>query len=133
MPQFNTPKSVDENTTLFSELAARSSAMTGLLKTSQESLENSVRAMTDETLNFINQRLQRNSDTIALYRGCKDVNEFLAAQQKWFSDLAHDYYEESVRLGEVTRKLFADGMSAAEAPQPAAVPKEEKRKRPEAA
>ena len=87
-------------------------AITGMMKNSQTAFEDGVRTMSDETLQFINKRLEHNSRTIEQYRECKDASDFVNVQQKWLVNLAHDYNDEALRMSEVARKMFISTLPA---------------------
>lgn len=85
-------------------------ALGNLMKNAQATMDSGYRAISDETLHFINKRLEHNSEIIEQCRDCTDVGALMIAQQKWMMDLAHDYYDEAVRMSEVTRKMIATGL-----------------------
>lgn len=104
-PETNTPPWLDS-------MVSPGGPFGNAVKNAQSSLEDSFRAMSDETLQFINRRMEHNSEIIEQCRDCRDMGALVAAQQKWFADLAQDYYDEALRMGEVTRKFLANGMGA---------------------
>jgi hypothetical protein len=83
-----------------------------IMKNAQGAFEDSFRTMSDEALHFINRRLEHNGEIIEQCRDCKDVSALMTAQQKWFMDMARDYYDEAMRMGEVSRKVFANSLPA---------------------
>ena len=79
----------------------------GPLKGVQSAFENVAHTFQEESLHFVDQRLQHNRDAIEHCRECKDYSDVLAIQQQWFADLTRDYYDETLRIGEAIRKLYA--------------------------
>jgi hypothetical protein len=82
------------------------------MKRTQTAFEDGFRTLSDEALHFVRERLDHSSEAIAKCSECKDIPALLAVQQKWFADMARDYYEESMRMGDVMRKIFAAGFTA---------------------
>ena len=94
------------------KLVSPEGAFGDLMKNTQAAMQSNYRTISDETLQFINKRLAHNSESIEQCRNCDDVGTLMMAQQKWMMDLAHDYYDEAVRIGELTGKMFADGFAS---------------------
>ena len=67
-------------------------------------MHNMVRALQEESLNFVNLRLQHNGRAIERSRECRGVSELLDLQHQWFMDVTHDYAEMTKRFGEVWRE-----------------------------
>jgi hypothetical protein len=79
------------------------------LKRTQAAFEDGMRTLSDEALHFMRERLDHSSEALEKFRDAKDVASVLSVQQKWFADLARDYYEETMRVSEVMRKIIAEG------------------------
>jgi len=103
-------KSADDKS-WFGNLVPSSSAFGDMMENSRDSFEDGFRSFSKESLDFFHRRNDHNNETIDQCRDCKSVSSFLSAQQKWFSDLTHDFVEAATRMNEVSRKLFADGIS----------------------
>ncbi len=99
-------------------------AFTDMVKSAEAAFESGLQTFSNEFVRFVKQRLERTGAALEEYRDCKDIASLLAAQQKWFSEMTRDYRDETVRMGEVARKLFADRMAASAAATPK--PKTEK-------
>jgi hypothetical protein len=113
MPRQATEKSSTPITPFWLDnFASPDGAIGSLMKNAQAAFETSVKEYSEETLSFLNKRLEHNSEAIAEYRACKDVGALMSTQQKWLTGLAHDYLDEAVRMGEVTRKVLASGLAA---------------------
>lgn len=92
--------------------AAAEGAFGALMKNARTAFESSYKEYSEETLAFLNKRLEHNSEAIEQCRACKDVSALMSAQQKWLMELAHDYFDEAVRMNEVTRKVVASGLGS---------------------
>ncbi len=68
-----------------------------------------MQGMHEESLRFVNRRLEHASHAIESTRDCRDVGGLLAVQQEWFVDMARDYAEQSSRLAEMMRELLEEG------------------------
>ncbi len=79
--------------------------------------ENGYRAVSEESLRFVNQRHEHNSQAIAQYRDSKDPASFLLAQQDWATGVLRDYSEGAVRMVEAMHKCFSDTAGKKEKPQ----------------
>ncbi len=95
-------------------------AITEMMKNAEAAFENSLQTFSNESVRFVKQRLERTGAALEEYRERKDMTGLLAAQQKWFAEMTRDYRDETVRLGDVARKLFADRIAASgtAAPKP---------------
>ncbi len=85
-----------------------------VLGNAQSLFENGYRAVSEESLRFVNRRHEHNSRTIAQYRDSKDPESFLLAQQDWATGMLRDYSEGAARMMEAMYKCFssAAGKSA---------------------
>ncbi len=112
MPQRSATSSSSpaKNAFWFDTMASPDGAFGNLMKNAQSAIEDSYRTMSDETLQFINKRLEHNSEAMEQCRDCRDVSALMSVQQKWIMDMAHDYYDEAARMGEVTRKVLVSGL-----------------------
>ena len=104
-------ESVGLNTTpfWFTNATFKDNELGDALKRTQAAFEDGMRTLSDEALHFMRERLDHSSEAVNKLRECKDIPGLLSVQQKWFTDMARDYYEESVRFGEVMRKFISDG------------------------
>src|SRR5215831_16026338 len=85
-------------------------------KRSQAAFEDGMRTLSDEALHFMRERLDHSSEALEKFRDAKDIAGLLSVQQKWFADLARDYYEETMRISDVMRKIMTDGLPNGEKP-----------------
>lgn len=86
---------------------------------SRAALETALKALQEESLDFMNRRMERNTQAIEESRNCKSLMDLVAAQQKWAADLAKDYFDESVRVSGVMQKWMQDANAFALQEQPA--------------
>ena len=66
-------------------------------------------AMQDESLRFVNRRLEHAGHAIESTRDCRDVSGLLAVQHEWLMDMARDYAEHTSRFTDMMRGLFEGG------------------------
>jgi len=113
MPQHTTQKSSTPFMPFWLDNpASMDGAFGALMKNARAAFESSYKEFSEETLAFLNKRLEHNSEAIEQCRACKDVSALMSAQQKWLMELAHDYFDEAVRMNEVTRKVVANGFGS---------------------
>src|SRR5262249_46137621 len=72
-------------------------------------LERMMLAMQEESLRFVNLRLEHTSKAIRNARDCHGLTGLVGVQHEWLVDIARDYAEESRRFGEVMRDIAAEG------------------------
>jgi hypothetical protein len=65
--------------------------------------------MREESLHFVNRRLEQTSHAIESSRDCDDIPGLLAVQQDWMVNFARDYAEQTKRFAERMRDLAEDG------------------------
>jgi len=83
--------------------------------------EQMMRAAHEESLRFVNKRLERTSHAL---EDCRQVDGFpglMRIQQEWLLKLAEDYFEETQRFGDILRDFAttATGNTIATATEPA--------------
>ncbi|HEX3667401.1 MAG TPA: phasin family protein [Rhizomicrobium sp.] len=66
-------------------------------------------AMREESLEFVNRRLEQTSQAIESSRDCDGVTDLLAVQQDWVVNFARDYAEQTKRFAELVRDIAEDG------------------------
>jgi hypothetical protein len=66
-------------------------------------------AMQEESLRFVNRRLECTSRAIEHSRDCRGVTGLMTVQQEYLMDLARDYAEQTRRLTDLLRELAEDG------------------------
>ncbi len=79
------------------------------LRNSQSLVENGYRALSEESLRFINKRHEHNSQTIEQYRDSKSPASFLLAQQDWAFQLLRDFADGTARMAETMRHCISEG------------------------
>jgi hypothetical protein len=67
--------------------------------------------MREESLEFVNRRLEQTSQAIKSSRDCDGISDLLVVQQEWMVNLARDYAEQTKRFAEAMRDLAEDGTS----------------------
>jgi len=92
----------------FGTFAIFSGSLANAMTHNRTLFEHGVRAWHEETLRFINRRLEENAKAIENCRECDNLADLLALQQKWAARAALDLYDESVRIGETMQKLVTD-------------------------
>lgn len=70
-------------------------------------------AMQEESLRFVNRRLEHTSRAIEGSRECQGVSGLMAVQQEFLMDLARDYADQTRRFADLVRELAEDGTSGA--------------------
>jgi hypothetical protein len=93
----------------FAQFAAADGAFGEMMQVSKFMFRDRLRALTSENRQFVARRLQHTREAMERYVKCTDTAGLAAVQQKWFADLARDYYEEAARMGEASRKIIARG------------------------
>jgi len=73
-----------------------------------------MRAMQEESLRFVNTRLERTGRVIERSRDCQGVPALMALQHDWLMDIARDYAELNKRFGEVLREATEQSTAQAE-------------------
>lgn len=68
-----------------------------------------IHAMQEESLRFVNRRLEHTSHAIESSRECHGVSGLMAVQHEWILDFARDYAEQTKRFAELMRELAEDG------------------------
>lgn len=66
-------------------------------------------AMQEESLRFVNRRLECTSRAIEHSRECHGVTGLIAVQQEFVMDIARDYAEQTRRFADLVRELAEDG------------------------
>lgn len=66
-------------------------------------------AMREESLEFVNRRLEQTSHAIESSRDCDGISDLLAVQQDWMINLARDYAEQTKRFAELMRNMTENG------------------------
>lgn len=66
-------------------------------------------AMQEESLRFVNRRLECTSRAIEHSRDCHGVAGLMTVQQEYLMDMARDYAEQTRRLSDLVRELAEDG------------------------
>lgn len=79
------------------------------VRNAQSLFENGYRALSEESLHFINKRHEHNSQAIEQYRDSKSPATFLLAQQDWALHLLRDYADGTAHVSETMRKCFTRG------------------------
>jgi hypothetical protein len=65
--------------------------------------------MREESLHFVNRRLEQTSHAIESSRDCDRISDLLAVQQEWVVNFTRDYAEQTKRFAERMRDLAEDG------------------------
>lgn len=72
-------------------------------------VEKTMRTTQEESLRFINRRLERNAKTLESLRDSRGLGELITAEQDWLVCAARDYVEGTEKFGEILLDLAANG------------------------
>ncbi len=72
-------------------------------------VQNWMRAMQEESLRFMNVRLEHASRAIERSRECEGISALIALQHDWLVDIARDYADLNKRFGDVLHELTDHG------------------------
>jgi hypothetical protein len=72
-------------------------------------VEKTLRTTQEESLRFINRRLERNARTLENLRNSQGLSGLIAAEQDWFVCAARDYVEGTEKLSGILLELAATG------------------------
>ena len=67
----------------------------------------------EETLALIERRLEHGREAIASWRESEDLNDALAAQRKWMTEMASDYRDGLMRTAERVQSALIEGVATA--------------------
>src|ERR1700678_219257 len=67
--------------------------------------QNLVKSMQEESLRFMNTRLEHTSRSFEKSRECQGIGQLITLQHDWLMDVARDYAELNKRFGEVLREM----------------------------
>jgi hypothetical protein len=65
--------------------------------------------MREESLEFVNRRLEQTNHAFESTRGCDGISDLLAVQQEWIVNFARDYAEQTKRFAELMRDVAENG------------------------
>jgi len=68
-----------------------------------------VQAVQEESLKFVNRRLEHTSQAIESSRDFQGLAGLMAVQQGWMLDFARDYADQTKRFADLMRELAEDG------------------------
>lgn len=84
-----------------------------LLDYNRSLVEKTLRVTQEESLRFINRRLERNARILENLREKESLTELIAAEQDWLADAARDYMETSEKLRGRLFELATSGIKEA--------------------
>jgi hypothetical protein len=67
--------------------------------------QNLLKAMQDESVRFMNARLEHTTRTFEKTRECQGLTQLISLQHDWLMDIARDYAELNKRFGEVFHEM----------------------------
>ncbi|HWE06027.1 MAG TPA: hypothetical protein VG274_04915 [Rhizomicrobium sp.] len=105
--------------------------MARVMEHNRTMLQKMMHAVQEESLKFVNRRLEHTGHAIESSRDCQGVSGLLAIQQEWMLDFARDYAEHTRRFAELMGELVEDGSTSLTAASLSAI--KETRARTEAA
>lgn len=74
--------------------------------------EKMMHAMQEESLKFVNRRLEHTSRALESSRECQGVSGLVAVQQEFLMEMARDYADQTRRFADLVRELTEDGSSS---------------------
>lgn len=83
--------------------------MARLMDQNRAMLQKVLHVMQEESLQFVNRRLEHTGHAIESCRDCQGMSGLMAVQQEWMLDFARDYAEQTKRFTEMMRELAEDG------------------------
>jgi hypothetical protein len=75
-------------------------------------LEKTLRTAQEETLEFFNRRLERNTRTLERLRHCDGLSGLIAIDHEWFSDAVRDSFEQTQRMTNLWWRLTEEELEA---------------------
>jgi len=85
-----------------------SGPMTRIMEHNWSLFHRTVQAMQEESLRFVNRRLEHASHIIENSRDFHGVAGLMQLQQEWLLDCARDYSEQATRLAQLVREIAVD-------------------------
>jgi hypothetical protein len=85
-----------------------------LLQFNQGLFTRAIATAQEESLNFVNQRLQANRETIEKARAARGLDSFLTVQREWMLESARDYMNHSMRFADRMMELAEKGREEGE-------------------
>jgi hypothetical protein len=86
-------------------LATVNNSMMKALEQNRVITQNLFKAMQEESLRFMNTRLEHTSRTFEKSRECQGIPQLMTLQHDWLMDIARDYAELNKRFGEVLHEM----------------------------
>lgn len=86
--------------------------MARLMEHNRAMLQKVAHAVQEESMRFVNRRLEHTSHAIESSRDCQGFSGLFAVQQEWMLDFARDYAEQTMRFAEMMREIAEDGTAA---------------------
>ncbi len=83
--------------------------MVRLMEHNRAILQKMFHAMQEESLRFVNRRIEHASQTIESSRDCQGISGLMAVQQEWMLGFARDYADQTKRFAELMREIAEDG------------------------
>lgn len=80
-----------------------------MIERNRSLMEKTLRATQEESLRFINRRLERNAKVLESLRDSQGLGGLIAAEQDWLVCAARDYVEGTEKLGGILLELAASG------------------------
>ena len=97
-------------TSAFSEtLTTLNGSFAKMIDWNRSLVEKTLRTTREESLRFVNRRLERNAKTLESLRDSQGLSGLIAAEQDWLICAARDYVEGTEKFGEILLELAANG------------------------
>ena len=78
------------------------------IERSRDLIVNGLKTLQEETIRFVDQRLERDGEAMRDYRRCRNLPDILAVQQKWLTGVGLDWFEGGVRMGQLMQGMVSD-------------------------
>jgi hypothetical protein len=75
---------------------------------SRAAMETALKSLQEESVEFMNRRIERNAHAMEEGRNCRSMMDLVAMQQKWAAEFAKDCFDESLRLSGVMQKWMQE-------------------------
>ncbi|HVV65213.1 MAG TPA: hypothetical protein VHC42_07075 [Rhizomicrobium sp.] len=90
-------------------LGAFNDSFVKALERNRSVMEKMLLAMQEESLRFVNLRMEHTSKAIRSARDCHGLTGLIGVQHEWLVDAARDYAQEGRRFGDAMRVIAAEG------------------------
>lgn len=83
--------------------------MARLMEHNRAVMQKMFHVMQEESVRFVNRRIEHASQTIEASRDCHGISGLMAVQQEWMLGFARDYADQTRRFAELMGEIVEDG------------------------